>query len=388
MITEDLLKQLLDISNRETLYKKILKKLKSFANLEHTNYFEFETSEGIIPIVLMGKSSIVEEIKYVKVFTGAQHNEYNGLFGIIQFLNLVNESTISIHEILKNNQILILAPLMNPYGFLNPRKDNKSGYYIRDGTNLNRYWRKTFAPEYKNDEDDIKSRSVPEHTNIIKSLLEKFWKREEIKIYIMDFHETSLLERFSEELNKNLKKDSTTYKFDHWLKEGIVYNVIKLYNVTFNGEPLFYKCNSKADHTHINLTVNQLDDVCEKLREYISNNTRKLKFYYCYSNKSSEYCKRLAKKIYNNLKNLLWETYFPAFYHNFNDHGCFVNMNDAINRKGVYAMELEVPKQFFNIFDEIDKSKTDLNYFDKKIRAINRSIKLVVESIKEMVKSY
>jgi hypothetical protein len=388
MITEEILRQLLDINNRETLYEKLLKKLKKFANLEYTNYVEFKTSEGTIPIVLMGKSSIAEDVEYVKVFTGAQHNEYNGLFGIIEFLNLVNQSIIPIHEILENNQILILAPLMNPYGFLNPRRDNKSGYYLRDGTNLNRYWRRTFAPEYKNDKDDLHNRPAPEHTSIIKNLLDKFWKREEIQIYIMDFHETSLIERFSEDLINNLKKDSTSYKFNHWLKEGIVYNIIKLNNIKFNRKPLFYKCNSEANHTHINLTTKQVIDVYEKLQEYISKNIGKLKFYFCYSNRSREYCEQLAKNIYKNLQNLLWETYFPAFNHNFNDHGCFVNMNDAINRSGVYSMELETSKQFFNIFDEIKKSKTELNYFDKKSSVMNKGIKLVVESIKEMSKHY
>ncbi|MHA2283531.1 MAG: hypothetical protein ACXAC5_22035 [Promethearchaeota archaeon] len=388
MINKEDLKDLLNLSNRNALFEKILKKLKGFADLEHINYYEFKTSEGTIPIIIITKSSIPEEIRYVKVFIGAQHNEYNGLFGIIEFLNLIDKSFISVNEILKSHQILIFAPLMNPYGFLNPRKDNKSGYYLRNGTNLNRYWRRTFAPEYKNDEDDLNNRQIPEHTHIIKSLLDKYWRREEIPLYIMDFHETSLLRRYSEELNKNLKRDSNTYKFNHWLKEGIVYNIIKLYNIKFTRKPLFYKCTPKADHTHINLTVKQLDIVCEKLQEYISNNIEKLQFYFCYSNRSKEFCEQLAHSISNKLEDILWETYFPAFNHNFNDHGCFVNMNDVIKRKGVYSMELEAPKQFFNIFDEIEKSKADLNYFDKKIRVMNMSIKLVVESIKEMSTLY
>ncbi len=388
MIDKDGLKEILSLRNRNVLFEKLLKKLKKFAESEHISYDGFKTPEGTIPIVIIAKSLIPKDIKYVKFFIGAQHNEYNGLFGIIEFLNLIDNSIFSINEVLKNQQILILAPLMNPYGFLNPRKDNKSGYYIRNGTNLNRYWRRTFAPEYKNGDDDLSNRPIPEHTKVIKNLLDQFWRREEIQIYIMDFHETSLLQRFSEELNRNLKKASNTYKFDHWLKEGIVYNVIKLYNIKFTRKSLFYKCTPKADHTHINLTIKQLDMVCEKLQEYISNNYGKLPFYFCYSNKSKEFCERLAQNVYKNLKEILWETYFPAFNHNFNDHGCFVNMNDVIKRKGVYSIELEAPKQFFNIFDEIKKSKTDFRYFDKKIRDVNMNIKLVVESIKEMSTLY
>ena len=63
-------------------------------------------------------------------------------------------------------------------------------------------------------------------------------------------------------------------------------------------------------------------------------------------------------------------------------------MNDAAKRKGVYSMELETQKQFFNIFDEIEKSKSQIGYFDKKIKIMNMSIRLVVESIKEMINLY
>ncbi|MHA2180461.1 MAG: hypothetical protein ACXAAH_03450 [Promethearchaeota archaeon] len=388
MIGKEDLKDLLNLSKRNILFEKVLKKLKKFANLKYFNYSEFKTSEGTIPIITIAKSPIPEEIKYVKVFIGAQHNEYNGLFGIMEFLNLIGTSTIPTEAVINNQQILILAPLMNPYGFLNPRKDNKSGYYLKDGTNLNRYWRRNFAPEYRNDDENINNHPIPTHTKIIKNILDKFWRREEIQVYIMDFHETSLLKKFSEELNRNLKTDLTNYKFDHWLKEGIVHNVIKLNNLKITKKPLFYKCNPNGDHTHINLTEQQLKVVCEKLQEYISNNKKKLEFYFCYSNRSKEFCERFAHNVYNNLKTMLWETCFPAYNHNFNDHGCFVNMNDAIKRKGVYSIELETPKQFFNIFDEIEKSKTDLNYFDKKIRAMNMNIKLVVESMKEISNLY
>ena len=89
--------------------------LKKFAELEHVTYDEIKTSEGTIPIVVIAESLIPKDIKYVKVFIGSQHNEYNGLFGIIEFLNLIGKSIISINELLKNNQILIFAPLMNPY---------------------------------------------------------------------------------------------------------------------------------------------------------------------------------------------------------------------------------------------------------------------------------
>jgi len=388
MISKKYLKLLLDLRNRNCLFDKILNKLKNYANLENIYYSEFKTSEGKIPIITLAKSLNPEDFRYVKMFVGAQHNEYNGLFGIIEFLNMLEKSIISLDEILKDHSIIIMAPLMNPYGFLHPRKDNKSGYYLKNGANLNRFWRRTFAPEYKDGENDLINFKIPEHAKILKKILDEFWKREEIQVYILDFHETSLLERFSEELNNNLKIDLNTFKFSHWLKEGIIYNVMKLYDIKYTRKPLFYKSNPNSDYNHINLPIEQLNVVCKKLQEYIFTNKGKLQFYFCYSNRSKEFCKRLAQKIYNNLEDILWETYFPAFNHSFNNHGCFVNMNDAIIRKGVYSMELETQKHFFNIFDEIEKSKTEIDYFDKKIKIMNMSIRLVVESIKEMINLY
>ena len=54
----------------------------------------------------------------------------------------------------------------------------------------------------------------------------------------------------------------------------------------------------------------------------------KLPFYFCYNDKSKNYCLKLANIVYNNLKEKLWETYFPAFNHHFINHGCFVNMSN------------------------------------------------------------
>jgi hypothetical protein len=385
MINKEVLRELLDINNREHLFDKLLKQFKSFSSSKNIYYFEFQTFEGRIPIIKIAQASDPDEIKYVKVFVGAQHNEYNGLFGVIEFLNLLEASKNEIIKDMRKDQVLFFAPLMNPYGFTHPQQENKSGYYLKNGTNLNRYWRRTFAPEYEGGKDDIHEYTTPEHTNIIKNLLEPYWVNEDIQIYILDFHETSLLERFSADLINNLHKESINYKFSHWLKEGIVYNILKMYKIPFFRRPLFFKCNSNANHTHINLTIRQLDKVCEKLQEYVKSNQGKLKFYFCYSNRSKDYCEKLALRVYQNLDDILWETYFPAFNHSFHNHGCFVNMNDVITRKGIYSMELESQKQFFNIFEEIEKSKSDVNYFDKKYISFRMSIRLAVESIKEMI---
>ena len=381
------LKALLDISNRNLLYNKILNELKQVKSLDFVSYQALETSEGIIPLIKIAKNSKFEDIKHVKVFVGAQHNEYNGLFSILKFFQLLQESKVKINEVVRTDQILFFLPILNPYGFLNPNRNNKSGYYLKNGTNLNRFWRRAFAPEYKNGMTDLNEFPTPKQVIIVKKLLQKYWDNEEINLYILDFHETSLLERFPIELSTNL---NPFYKFDHWLKEGMILNIIKLYGIPYYRKPLFFKKNPSADHTHLNLTHKQFETVFEKLHDYMLKNQGKgkLPFYFCYSDKSREYCLKLANIVYNKLKEKLWETYFPGFDHYFHDHGCFVRMSDATPRPRVYSMELESQKHFFNIFEEIKKSKSDPNYFQKKLNLIDVSIELALETIKEMIKLF
>ena len=378
------LKALLDISNRNILYAEILKELELVNNLDYVSYQTFKISEGIIPLIKITDNSKFEEIKHVKIFIGAQHNEYNGLFSILKFFQLLREDKVKINEFVRTDQIIFFFPILNPYGFLNPKRNNKSGYYLKNGTNLNRYWRRAFAPEYKNGMTDLNEIQTPEQVIIVKKLLQKYWDNEDIHIYILDFHETSLLERFPIELSINL---NPFYKFDHWLKEGMILNIIKLYGIPYYRKPLFFKYNSSADHAHLNLTHKQFEILLEKLHDYMSRNQGKgkLPFYFCYSDKSRDYCLKLANNVYNKLKEKLWETYFPAFDHYFHDHGCFVRMSDATPRARVYSMELESQKHFFNIFEEIKKSKSVPNYFENKLNLINVSIELAIETIKEMI---
>ncbi|MFX1366185.1 MAG: hypothetical protein ACFFCE_05180 [Promethearchaeota archaeon] len=378
---------LLDIQNRHKLFNKILKELERTRNIDYVSFQTFETTEGIIPLLKIAKNSKIEDIKHVKVFIGAQHNEYNGLFSILKFFQLINKEEIKIDEVVRPDQILFFLPLLNPYGFLNPKRNNKSGYYLKNGMNLNRFWRRAFAPEYNNGMKDLNRYSAPPQVNIVKKLLQKYWKNEDIYIYILDFHETSLLERFLADLSEKL---NLLYKFDHWLKEGIIFNIIKLYGISYSQKPLFVKKNPSVDYRLLKLTQNQFELVIEKLVDYISKNKEKdkLPFYFCYSNKSKEYCLKLANIVYNKLKEKLWETCFPAFSHNFINHGCFVKMSDATPRPKVYSMELESRKHFFNIFEEIKNSKSVPNYLENKLKSMNVSIELALETLKEMIELF
>jgi hypothetical protein len=379
------LKSLLNITQRNQLFIELLKKFEGFSKLENVDYKQFQTPEGPIPCILCRNDNF-EKVNSLKVFIGAQHNEYNGLFGTLLFFQELIDGKISLEQILQPYQDLIFFPLMNPYGFLNPSSNNKSGYYLKNGTNLNRYWRRTFAPESPLSKDDSPGYPIPAHAKFVRSVLEKYWNNQKIKILLLDFHETSLFERHLEHLVNNLEEKSITYKFDHWLKEGLLLNIIKLYDISYYRTPLFYKCTPSADHSHINLSMKQIETVNEKLEDFHAKNKDKLSFYFCYSEKSKPYCERLAEIVYHKLEELLWDTYFPAISHRFHDHGCFVKMSDATSREQIYTMELESEKHFFNLKKEIEKSKINPHYFEKKLVKINTAEKLALESIKEMIK--
>ena len=378
----EFLQRLMDPSKRKEIYKEIINFFQSLDKFDDIHYKGFQISEGTLPMVEISKVQEIDQINSVKIFMGAQHNEYNGLFGIMEFLENHTKNKDSLDTIIKKGQVLIFFPLMNLYGFLNPSLDNKSGYYLRTGANLNRFWRHAFAPEYPVIIEEVKKFPEPEQVKIVKSVLETYWSHENITITLMDFHETSLLERFPRELSVDL---TSYYKFDHWLKEAIVENILDLYEIPHYRKPLFFKCGPNADHEHINLSYKQIDRVLEKLREYMVENYEKLAFYYCFSHKSEDFCKKLSKRVYNSLKEDLWRTEYPAYPHDFHDHGCFVKMSDATERERVFTMELENQKQFFNLFEEIEKSNRDPEYFIKKIDIINKSMELVKKTIAVMI---
>ena len=178
---------------------------------------------------------------------------------------------------------------------------------------------------------------------------------------------------------------SPYYQFDHWLKEAIIRDILELYEIPNARKPVFIQCNRNKQHTHLNLSMRQIDQVREKLMKYQVENQDKLAYYYCYSTRSKEFCLKLSNLVHHQLKDILWNTKTPAYDHEAHDHGCLVKMNDATPRKNVFCVELENQKQFFNIFNEIEKSKNDPNYFQEKLNLINKSLTLVQETMKQLL---
>ena len=78
------LKALLNPGERKRLFTEIMDFFDQIAGLERIVLEKHETKDGIIPIIYLTNDD--NNIKSVKLFVGAQHNEYNGLFGIIEFL--------------------------------------------------------------------------------------------------------------------------------------------------------------------------------------------------------------------------------------------------------------------------------------------------------------
>ncbi len=95
---------LLDITNRQKLLDKILEQLEDLDEITYVSFEKHEISEGTIPIIYIARSLEVVNVKSVKIFVGAQHNEFNGLFGILRFLTMVREREINVEDLLLEDE--------------------------------------------------------------------------------------------------------------------------------------------------------------------------------------------------------------------------------------------------------------------------------------------
>jgi hypothetical protein len=378
-VDENILNKLLNPEDRKDLLDDIFKKLESLSSSEIIELEFLEISTGRIPVITINKLNDLSQIERVFLFTGAQHNEYNGLFGQIAFLSELSANN-SI-DLLPQNSAIVLFPLMNPYGFLNPRRDNKSGYYLKSGANLNRCWRRTFIPNFVENNEEVDLNPIPENSMAFKYFIQKYWDRE-IELYIVDFHETSLFRRFSEDMAKNL---NAFYKFEHPYQMWTVQYLTK-YEDLPKREPLFVKPSQCIDHLHFNLNINQGEKLREDFKKAWEKNKDKLPFYYVFTRKSKDFCKSIAKKVQDNLKDILWDIRKPAHQHVAN-HGCIVCLGYSTSRPKTYTCELEVDKQFFNLFEEAEKCNSDKAYFTKKLKNINITVEIVKETIKQAISS-
>ncbi len=379
-IDKDILNKLLIPQERKKLLNEIFNKLELFNKSDFVELEYLKISDGKIPVLTINKPKSLDQLKRVFIFVGSQHNEYSGLFGMISYLTesvSTNNSELLLKD--KINTMMIFFPLMNIYGFLNPRPDNKSGYYLKNGDNLNRYWRNTFIPNYIEKDEDNNPYIIPENALVFKNFIQEYWERD-LEIFLIDFHETSLLRRFTEDMVKNL---NAFYKLEHYYKMWIVEYLVKRENLP-KREPLFVKPHPDLDHHHFNITINQGEQLRENLKVAWEKNKDTLPFAYIYNYKSGDFCRSIARNVQSKLKDLIWDIRQPAFLHP-EDHGCFVCLGHSTQRPKTFTFELECDKQFFNLLEEIEKCKSNQVYFNKKIDNVNKTIEIVRETIKAVV---
>ncbi len=376
------LQQLLNPNERKLLHENILQEFRELCKSKYLLYRDLITPEGKIPLIKMSDTSQKENILSLKVFIGAQHNEYNGLFGILEFLRSICTNDYQIREGLLKKQDLLFFPLMNPHGFLYPREDNKSGYYLQNGTNLNRYWRRAFILDFKGNSSDNAQFPLPSHVTLFKEILKPYWDDSQLHIFFIDFHETSLLTRFPIDLCSNLSID---YVIDHWLKEEIIKNIIVFYSLPFELETLFIsRSQNETNQKYMNLSEEEIEQIKNRLRICLKENEGKLNFFFRYSKTSKDFCINVANNVYHRLRAKLWNTPFFTFDHDSEDHGCFIKMNDNSSRKNLFAIELESEKQFFNLFSEIEQSTNVPHYFSEKLVKLNQGVELAREVIQQV----
>jgi len=379
-IDKEILNKLLSPDKRNDLLNEIYRRLESINESDFVELEYLNITDGKIPVLTVNKPQSLEQLKKVLILVGAQHNEYSGMYGQISYLTeLVSSSNRRLFPLNQKQSMMIFFPLMNPYGFLNPKLDNKSGYYLENGHNLNRYWRKLFITNYIEKDEETDPYIMPDNALVFKNFLHDYWERE-IEIFLIDFHETSLFRRFSLDLVKNL---NAFYKLDHHHKMWIVEYLIKKEDIP-KREPFFVKPHSCINHHHFNITINQGEQLKENFIKAWDRNKDKLPFGYACNYKSGDICKVIAQKVQSNLRNIIWDIRKPTFIHP-EDHGCLVCMGHSTRRPNTYIFELELDKQLFNLFEENEKCKRDQNYFNKKIENINSTIDIVVETIKQAV---
>lgn len=231
----DALDCILDIEKRKRLFNKIVEGLISSEAKLNAKFVKINISRGeyFIPVLYSPKQ---KDGAPILTFIGAQHNEFSGLFGQMQFL-LSDSSQFLMEWKERTKGGFCFVPLFNVDGFFRPKKHNKWGYFSRlnnnnptsgNYINLNRYWNEVFSNYLSN---------VPvEHHEFGKFLsgIGGLGEGRQGPLYIIDFHETSLVYRYIEELALRFDND---YRVDHWIKKWIIDSTsdyIKANNPHFN----------------------------------------------------------------------------------------------------------------------------------------------------------
>lgn len=366
METEDLdffskkrFKMLLTFELRTKLFNEIIAETKNIAaeitdlNLK---YKEIQINEkDFIPVLFSEKKK--PDGPLLTIFS-AQHNEFNGLFGVLKFLKSDKIELLK-RWMNKTKGGFVFFPILNPIGFLNPNKENKWGYYATvDGKkikiNTNRFWDKTLGYNIYNKN----ARFIPIINRKIGAFLLELRNIEQYpksQLIILDFHETSLVYRYRREMEVKL---TPKYQIDHWIKQWIIDSMLNYLNLPLN-TPL-------------------TNNICKKIRGALfrlnERMDRKSFYFICHSSSNENLAHFIDDKVENTFNNKLINTNTRSFLRPYVKQGCFVCASES--RPEISGMAFEMRKTLYD-FKEVSlnvyKSKT---YRERifKIMQLNRDI--------------
>ncbi|TFF89548.1 MAG: hypothetical protein EU549_00115 [Promethearchaeota archaeon] len=376
-IDDNLIRQLLYSELRADLLQKISNSLQKIASSLEINYIELLLDDSrFIPIIFHKKTNPASPFILIQ---GAQHNEYNGTFGIIKFLySKQSESLLRWCEITGGGFCII--PILNVRGFLNPTKENKWGYFTKRPEymkkdkikiNTNRYWDKTIDYEILNNSKS----ELPEENRLIGNFLlklRKVKKNPRSQFIILDFHETSLPYRFRKQMELRFNRDYSIK--DHWLKRWILDTAL-----LYKGIPFTTKITKQV----VELVKNALYELNKEIDE-------KTFYFLLYTPYSGSFAKYVSDKVEMQFKSRLWFSTKYYFYHKYPLNGCYCTAN--MNRPWLKALEIEARKIFFNLQEEREKFEGMKSYKQYLINhlTLNSEIasKIIQSSIEYLQKDY
>ncbi|TFF86554.1 MAG: hypothetical protein EU551_01210 [Promethearchaeota archaeon] len=367
LIDEDIIKDLLYPERRIELFLNIDKLLKKLAASLQINYKRLSLNDSnYIPILFYRKSKSSAPFILIQ---GAQHNEYNGTFGIIDYLSSKNvESLLEWCENTSGGFCFI--PILNVKGFLNPIKENKYGYYTNNPRginnnektlNTNRFWDKTVEYKILN----ASKYNIPEENRLLGNFLldiREVKNTPRSKFIILDFHETSLPYKFRKEME--IKFDTDYSIRDHWLKGWILETVLLYKSIPFI---------NKVSKPVVKLVRDALSDLNKDI-------DLKTVYFLLFTPHSRKFAQYISNKVENIFKTKLWFSTKYCFYHKYPLNGCYCTAN--MNRPWINAIEIEARKIFFDLEKERNNFENINWYKDHLISHLTLNSKIASKIIK------
>ena len=321
-LDESALLKLIEITERKLFFKEIANSLKRKSKEMDAN-FAFIGDEKSYEIPVLYKEQSAENAP-VLIFIGAQHNEFNGTFGVFDFLDK-NIDLLS-KWIKKTRGGFCFIPIFNKQGFLHPRRENKWGYYIfkknLDKANLNRFWKYTL--DLENSKSYHKSQP-PIHKHFKAFLVESFRK----PLYFFDFHETSLLYK---KIRKVMDyQGGKLPKTNHWMDDWITKTALQY----------------KDFHPDINRDKMDTKAIQKSLRSMFSQMEQQSFYFIEFTKNIEELAMHIDKKLELEFQDVLIPGHKRSMQNLYDIDGSVLQAARHID--GIYVLEFEMRKLIFDL---------------------------------------